>query len=314
MNTEITSVKPIIVVHGGAGVIAKETPPEKAEHYQRGLQASLEKGFAILQKNGTAVDAVAAAVVELEDNTSFNAGRGAVYTEKATHEMDASIMDGRNLDFGGVCTVKKVKHPVNLAKEVLSHSSHLIFSGSGAEKFAKERNIDLVTNEYFDDEFRYNQLVKARSEGIVARDHDIDVTDNEKPMGTVGAVAIDMNGNLAAATSTGGTTNKQCGRVGDTPVPGAGTYADNRTCAVSCTGYGEEFLKKCVAYDLHARILYKGISLQQAAEEVVWQYMEKGTGGLIAVDKNGNITLPFNTPGMLRGYKRTAEDWRVKIW
>lgn len=306
-------MKPIIVVHGGAGVIAKDIPPEKADRYKSGLQASLDKGFTILQNRGTALDAVAEAVVELESNSIFNAGRGAVYTEKETHEMDASIMDGRDLNFGGVCTVKMVKHPINLAKEILTHSPHLIFSGSGAEEFAKQHNIDLVANYYFDDEFRYNQLIKAKSKGIIARDHDIEVPEDSKPMGTVGAVAVDKYGNLAAATSTGGTTNKQCGRVGDSSVPGAGTYADNQTCAVSCTGYGEEFLKKCIAYDLHARILYKGISLEKAAEEVVWQYMERGTGGLIAVDNSGNFTMPFNTLGMLRGYKKSAVDWAVKI-
>ena len=306
-------MKPVIVIHGGAGVIPKTTAPDKIEQYRLGMKTVLERGFTILKNGGSALDAATESVVEFEKNPLFNAGRGAVYTSHATHEMDAAIMDGKDRNFGAVCTVQHVKYPIRLARTIMEKSPHVFFSGEGAEAFGKEHNLEFVENSFFDDESRYQQLLKARQEGVIVRDHDLEL-DVPKPKGTVGAVALDMHGNLSAATSTGGTTNKSCGRVGDTPIPGAGTFADNQTCAVSCTGFGEEFMKKVVAYDLHARMEYSSLSLEEAAKKVVFELLDPDSGGLIALDRNGNFSMPFNTPGMFRGYKTADGDSFVKIW
>lgn len=307
-------MKPVIVIHGGAGVISKDTAPEKVENYIRGMQNALKNGFNVLDKGGSALDAAMESVIEFEKNPLFNAGKGSVYTCNATHEMDAAIMDGRDLDYGAVCTVQHVRYPIKLARMVMEKSPHIFLSGEGAENFGKEQNLEFVENGFFDDEFRYQQLIQAREKGIIVRDHDLIVEKVAKPMGTVGAVALDIHGNLAAATSTGGTTNKSCGRVGDTPIPGAGTFANNDSCAVSCTGFGEEFMKKVAAYDLHTRIAYKGLSLEEAANQVVSEHLEPDSGGLIAVDRNGKFAMVFNTPGMFRGYKTGGGDSLVKIW
>jgi beta-aspartyl-peptidase (threonine type) len=306
-------MKPVIVIHGGAGVISRNTAPEKIEQYLLGLKAALKNGFDILENGGSALDATTASVVEFENNPLYNAGRGAVYTSRGTHELDAAIMDGRDRNFGAACTVQHIKHPIKLARKIMEQSPHIFFSGEGAETFGKKHKLEFVENSFFDDKYRYQQFLKARQEGVIVRDHDLDI-DTPKPKGTVGAVAVDIYGNLAAATSTGGTTNKSCGRVGDTPIPGAGTFADNQTCAVSCTGFGEEFMKKAAAYDIHARMLYNSLSLEEATRKVVFEYLEPDSGGLIAVDRNGNFAMPFNTPGMFRGYKNSAEDSFVKIW
>jgi len=299
------------VIHGGAGVIPKTFPPEKIKTYQQGLSAALEQGFAVLKIGGSALDAAMAAILEFERNPLFNAGRGAVYTADATHEMDAAVMNGRTLDFGAVCTVRHVKHPILLARAIMENSPHRLLSADGAEAFAREQMLELVDNSFFDDAYRYEQLLEAWETDTIIRDHDLDLT---KPMGTVGAVALDASGDLAAATSTGGTTNKACGRVGDTPIPGAGTYADNRTCAVSCTGFGEEFMIKAAAYDVHARMIYQGLTLEEAARKVVFEHLEPGSGGLIALDRQGNFALPFNTPGMFRGVQSSDADPCVNIW
>lgn len=306
-------MKTVLVVHGGAGVISKNTPSDKVDQYLLGLKIALENGFNILRKGGNAIDAVMESVVEFEKNPLFNAGKGAVYTSHATHEMDAAIMDGTNRNFGAVCTVQHVKYPIKLARTIMEKSSHIFFSGEGAEAFGRKHKLEFVENSFFDDEYRYQQLLKARQEGVVARDHDIDL-DTPKPMGTVGAVALDIHGNLAAATSTGGTTNKSCGRIGDTPILGTGTFADNQTCAVSCTGFGEECMKKVVAYDLHARMSYSSLSLSEAARQVIHEQLEPDSGGLIAVDRNGNFVMDFNTPGMFRGYKSADSGSFLKIW
>lgn len=304
-------MKKVLVIHGGAGVIPKSFPPEKVNAYLQSLAQVLEHGFSVLNQGGSALDAVTSAVLQFECDPLFNAGKGAVYTTEATHELDASIMDGRTREFGAVCTVRHVKHPVTLARIVMEQSDHFMLSGSGAESFAKRHGVEMVDNSYFDNEYRFRQLEKAREQNIVARDHDID---SVKPMGTVGAVALDGNGNLAAATSTGGTTNKVCGRVGDTPILGAGTYANNDSCAVSCTGFGEEFIKNMVAYDIHARMAYQGLSLKEATEKVVFEQLDKGMGGLIAVDRYGNFAQPFNTPGMFRGVQTDTTPPRTAIW
>lgn len=304
-------MKPVLVIHGGAGVIPRSTPKDKADRYLLGLKIALKKGFDILKNGGAALDAAMASVIEFEEDPLFNAGRGAVYTAKETHEMDAAIMDGKNHDFGAVCTIKHIRYPIRLARAVMEKSPHALLSGEGAEAFGKEHQVEMVDNSYFDDEYRLQQLVQAKKKGVIARDHDIE---GEKPMGTVGAVALDTHGNLAAATSTGGTTNKICGRVGDTPVPGAGNWADNRTCAVSCTGFGEEFMKKAAAYDLHARMLYMDIPLEKAAQDVVFEHLEPGSGGLIAVDYHGNFVMPYNTPGMFRGCQTLESGPFTRIW
>ncbi len=308
-------MKPILVIHGGAGVVSRDTPAAKVELYRLGLKKALEAGFQVLESGGTALDVTMESVVEFERNPLFNAGRGAVYTSAASHEMDAAIMDGRDLNFGGVCNIRHIQHPILLARKIMDGTPHVLLSGSGAEQYAKEQGIEFVENSFFDDDYRYGQLLKARQEGVIARDHDLHLEEpREKPKGTVGAVALDNFGNLAAATSTGGTTNKQCGRIGDTPIPGAGTFADNRSCAVSCTGYGEELMKKVSAYDLHSRMIYKGLSLKEAAREVVDEQLEPDSGGLIAVDRQGNFALIFNTVGMFRAYKTKGGDSIVKIW
>ncbi len=306
-------MEPVIVIHGGARVIPGNTAPEKVEQYMLGLKVALESGFNILNDGGSALDAVMESVIFLEDNPLFNAGRGAVYTSCGTHELDAAIMDGRNRNFGATCTVKHIKHPVKLARTIMENSYHHIFSGEGAEDFARKHNLEFVKNSFFDDEDRYKELLKARPDGVIVRDHDLD-PGAPKGMGTVGAVALDSFGNLAAATSTGGLTNKSCGRVGDTPLLGAGTFADNQTCAVSCTGFGEEFIKKLAASDIHAKMLYGHMPLDEAAEEVVFKHLEPDSGGLIAVDRKGNFTMPFNTPGMFRAYRTAAGDSSIKIW
>lgn len=304
-------MKQVLVIHGGAGVIPQTFPPEKIAAYKKGLARALGKGFWVLKNGGCALDSAMAAILEFERDPLFNAGRGAVYTADETHEMDAAIMNGRTLDFGAVCTVRHVKHPIRLARAVMEHSPHLFLSADGAETFARERGLEFVDNRFFDDAYRYQQLLEAKETGAIVRDHDIETA---KPMGTVGAVALDASGNLAAATSTGGTTNKACGRVGDTPIPGAGTYADNRTCAVSCTGFGEEFMIKAAAYDVHARMSYQGLSLEQAARKVTFEHLEPGSGGLIALDRHGNFALPFNTPGMFRGVQTNDSEPCVNIW
>ena len=306
-------MEPVIVIHGGAEVIPKNTTPEKVAQYMLAMKITLENGFNILNNGGSALDAVMESVIDFEDNPLFNAGRGAVYTSCGTHELDAAIMDGRNRNFGAVCTVKHIKHPIRLARTIMGNSSHHLFSGEGAEDFARKHNLEFVKNSFFDDEYRYQQLLKAQQDGVIVRDHDFNIG-VPKGMGTVGAVALDSLGNLAAATSTGGTTNKSCGRVGDTPLLGAGTFADNQTCAVSCTGFGEEFIRKLAAYDIHAKMLYRSLPLGEAAEEVVFKHLEPDSGGIIAVDRKGNFTMPFNTPGMFRAYKTATGDSAIRIW
>lgn len=304
-------MKPVLVIHGGAGVIPRETPEEKIEQYKLGMKEALENGFNVLKAGGSALDTVMESVIEFEKNPLFNAGRGSVYTAGKTHEMDAAIMDGEDLSFGAACTLRHIRHPIKLARVIMEKCPHLLLSGDGAEAFGREHKMDFVKNSFFDDAYRFQQLLRAQEEGVIARDHDLETA---KPMGTVGAVALDIHGNLAAATSTGGTTNKACGRVGDTPVPGAGNYADNRTCAVSCTGFGEDFMKKVAAYDLHSRMMYSGMSLEQAARKVIFDHLDPGSGGLIALDNKGNFAMPYNTPGMFRGYQTAESESFIGIW
>ena len=299
-----------LAIHGGAGTILKSqmTPALEAE-YRSGLEAALIAGWEILSKGGTSLDAVEAAVSSLEDFPLFNAGRGSVFTHEGTQEMDASIMDGKTLNAGAVAAVKNIKNPVSLARLVMERTEHILLAGEGANEFAEQMGVHLEPDEYFFTEHRWLQLQEAMAEGRVQLDHAA-----AKPIGTVGAVACDSHGHLAAATSTGGMTNKKFGRVGDTPLIGAGTYADE-TCAVSCTGHGEYFMLGVTAYDVAARMKYKGLSLEDAARETIERLTEiKGDGGLIAVDTQGNVTMPFNSEGMYRGYIGNDDKTEIDIY
>ena len=302
-----------IALHGGAGTISKKNmTPEKEAAYLKALNDAINAGYKILEMKGDALDAVKAAVIELENNSLFNAGKGSVFTNAGTHEMDASIMDGRDLGAGAVAAVKNIRNPIELAYAVMKKSEHVFLIGSGAEEFAKQNGIAFEPDEYFYSEFRFLQLQKAKRSNETALDHDINIEgssaakapeDEERKFGTVGAVACDANGNLAAATSTGGMTNKQWGRVGDSPIIGAGTYANNKTCAISCTGHGEPFIKAVTAYDVSCLMEYKGLSLEEAMNIVVMDKLMKidGDGGMIGVDAKGNAALIFNSEGMYRG-------------
>ncbi len=313
-----------LAIHGGAGTILKsEMTVELEQAYRTGLQNALETGWEILQSGGTSIDAVEAAVIELENNVLFNAGKGSVFTHEGKNELDAAIMDGKNLNAGAAAFVRNIKNPVSLARLIMEKSEHILLAGAGANEFAREMNVERADDEYFFTDFRYQQLLNARKKGRVQLDHSSDETEavleselaEEKKFGTVGAVACDGQGNLAAATSTGGMTNKEFGRVGDTPIIGAGTYADNSTAAVSCTGHGEFFMISSAAYDVAARMKYKNLSLENAAFETI-EHLRKigGEGGLIAVDAQGNVTLPFNCEGMYRGFIQTGGEISVQIY
>jgi beta-aspartyl-peptidase (threonine type) len=294
-----------LAIHGGAGTIDRNSmTPEKERAYRDGLERSLRAGYEILAKGGSSLDAVETAVRVLEDDPHFNAGKGAVFTEAGTNELDASIMDGKTLKAGAVASVKHIKNPISLARMVMEKSPHVMMDGVGAEAFAKQNGVELVDQKYFFTEERWQSLQKMKEEkkkaGGVGGNKFI-ISDQDRH-GTVGAVALDQDGNLAAATSTGGTTNKLPGRIGDSPIIGAGTYANNATCAISATGDGEYFIRATVAHDVSALIEYRGLSLGDAAQQVLDKVGKLGgTGGLIAVDRKGNITQPFNTSGMYRG-------------
>lgn len=275
--------------------------PELQTQYEEGLQQALNKGYHILEKGGSSLDAVEASVRSLEDFPLFNAGAGSVFNHEGKHEMDAAIMDGRTNAAGAACGVSGIRNPVSLARAIMEKSEHVLLSARGAEAFAKEQGLEFADEVYFFTESRYQQLQEAIAEGRIWLDHKPD-DGKERKFGTVGAVALDAGGNLAAATSTGGMTNKKWGRIGDSPIPGAGTWADNNTCAVSCTGHGEYFIRAVVGHDIHCLMSYKGLSLQEACDVLVFDKLKKvgGEGGLIAVDKDGNIAMPFNSEGMYR--------------
>ncbi len=303
-----------LAIHGGAGTITKTSmTAEKEKAYTSALKVALNAGFKVLESNGSAVDAVEAAVIELENSPLFNAGRGSVFTAEGKHEMDASIMDGSNLEAGAVTLVKQVKNPISLARKVMEHSVHVLLSGEGAEQFARNHGLSLEKQEYFYNEFRYRQWQQIKHTDKVQLDH----TEQPKNLkGTVGAVALDVHGNVAAATSTGGMTNKRFGRIGDSPVIGSGTYANNKTCAVSCTGDGEYFMRAVSAYDVSALMEYKGVSLEEACRIVIKEKQPAigGDGGLIALDVYGNITMPFCSEGMYRACRSSGGRYEVKIY
>ncbi|HEX8649921.1 MAG TPA: isoaspartyl peptidase/L-asparaginase [Pyrinomonadaceae bacterium] len=313
MNSETkVEAKLALAIHGGAGTIQRALMSlERERAYRDGLEQALMRGWEILTLGGDALDAVEATVCALEDDPLFNAGRGSVFTNNEQHEMDAAIMSGQDLSAGAVAAVSRLKNPIKLARRVMEASPHVLLCGRGAEEFAREVGCEFAPPEYFFDEFRYEQLLQARREQEVLLDHS-----PLKKFGTVGAVACDARGHLAAATSTGGMTNKRFGRVGDTALIGAGTYADDRTCAVSCTGHGEFFIRTVAAYDVACLMKYKGLTLEEACEQVVGQTLREmgGEGGLIAVDQRGNVALPFNSEGMYRAWITSSQDAQVAIY
>ena len=320
MNTPI----PVIAIHGGAGTLSRSLVTEaQKEAYHNALREILLAGQKCLADGGSALDAVTLAVSLFEDCPLFNAGHGAVFTRDETHELDASVMDGEGLRAGAVAGVSHIKHPVFAARLVMEKTSHVLLIGSGAENLARESGLEMVTPEFFSTEFRREQLYRALAEGRTLLDHDGgQQTANEPPLdeknkfGTVGAVALDARGHLAAATSTGGMTNKLPGRVGDSPLIGAGTYADDRYAAISCTGSGEMFIRAATAYDVCARMAYASQSLHEAAHAAVYEGLTPigGSGGLIAIDRLGNVCLPFNSEGMYRGHARVGETPHTAIY
>jgi beta-aspartyl-peptidase (threonine type) len=315
-----------LAIHGGAGTILKSmlTPALEIQYHQA-LEDALTAGYGVLERKGSALDAVVASVVSLENNELFNAGRGSVFTKKGINEMDAAIMEGQFLQAGAVAGVRNIKNPVVLAKEIMEHSGHVMLSGNGAKEFALNRGIEQAPDEYFFTKYRYDQWIEIRDSDYYQLDHKEDNLKGgtpasqaqvEKKFGTVGAVAVDSNGHTAAATSTGGMTNKRFGRIGDSPIPGSGTYANDATCAISCTGHGEYFLRAVVAYDVSCLMEYKGLNLQEACDMVVKDKLVKlgGEGGLIAIDRLGNYSLCYNSEGMYRGVKSSNGDHLVAIY
>ena len=289
-----------IAIHGGAGTITrKNMTPEKESAYRSKLKEALNTGYVILETGGTSLNAVEATIQIMEDSDLFNAGKGAVFTNAGTNELDASIMDGSNLKAGAVAGVKTVKNPISAARKVMDETWHVMLSGDGADQFAKEQNLEIVDPIYFYTQRRWDSLKKTQA----------------KKHGTVGCVALDKHGNLAAGTSTGGLTNKQWGRIGDSPIIGAGTYANNQTCAVSGTGQGEYFIRGNVAYDISAMMEYENVSVGKAARKVIGKLSDLGAeGGVIAMDSNGEISMPFNTAGMYRGFRKAGESSKILIF
>ncbi|HEA31265.1 MAG TPA: isoaspartyl peptidase/L-asparaginase [Leeuwenhoekiella sp.] len=303
-----------IAIHGGAGTLLKgQMTPEKEANYKKTLQKALDVGYEALKSGKSATHAVTTAVQVLEDSPLFNAGKGSVFTADGTHEMDAAIMEGKNRQAGAVSLVSGIKNPIKLARDVMEKSEHVFLAGTGAMNFAKSLGYSLEEAAYFYDALRYQQWQELKGTTDFQLDHS---KSKESKFGTVGAVACDQNGNLAAGTSTGGMTNKNWGRIGDTAIIGAGNYANNTTCAVSCTGSGEFFIRGVAAYDVSCLMEYKGLSLAEAADEVVHTRLLKigGDGGLIAVDAEGNVALPFNTEGMYRGMRTSAGKNSIAIY
>ena len=303
-----------LAIHGGAGTLTREKlTPEVEKTIRAKLSEAMAAGHGMLADGGTSLDAVVATLRILEDSPLFNAGKGAVYTWEETHELDASLMTGHDKAAGAVAGVRNVRNPIELARRVMEDSPHVMLAGEGAEAFARKAGVELVDNSYFDTDFRFEQLQRARER---AGDRALlNPLWTENKFGTVGAVAVDRHGNLAAGTSTGGTTAKRWGRIGDSPVIGAGTYADER-CAISATGHGEYFIRYTVAHDVCARMAYLNVPLAEAADTVVNQILADagGDGGIIAIDRDGNVAMPFNTRGMYRGYRVGNGDPVVQIF
>jgi len=302
-----------LVIHGGAGTIRREDmTPEKEAAYREALAAALRTGEAVLADGGSSLDAVEAAIRLMEDSPLFNAGKGAVFTEEGVNEMDASIMDGRTGEAGAVAGVRTIRNPITAARAVMEQSPHVMLARDGAEAFAAAKGLEIVDPSYFHTETRWKAFLEAKKR----REAKEAETDGDEKHGTVGCVALDRDGNIAAGTSTGGMTLKMWGRIGDSPVIGAGTWADNATCGVSATGHGEFFIRNAVAHDIAARMAYAGATLQEAADQVIMEKLvaQEATGGIVALDHEGNIAMVFNTPGMYRGYLKAGSDPAVFIY
>ena len=307
-TTSAQTSKIMLVMHGGAGTITRSAmTPEREAQYRSSLEQALRTGHGVLTRGGSSLDAVEASIRVLEDSPLFNAGKGSVFTHEGRNEMDAAIMNGANKMAGAVAGVTIIKNPISAARAVMEKSPHVMMSGKGAELFATKMGLEIVDPSYFWTERRWKDLQNelVREQQAKPQPHsELAAPRDEKHYGTVGAVALDTGGNLAAGTSTGGMTNKQYGRIGDSPIIGAGTYASNDSCAVSATGAGEYFIRWTVAYDIAALMKYRGLTVQQAADEVVMHKLveAKGEGGVIALDRNGNFAMPFNSEGMYRGW------------
>ena len=312
-----------IIIHGGAGTILKKNmTDEKEAAYKAKLEEAIKVGHTILKNGGTSQEAVIKTIQVMEESPLFNAGKGAVFTNAGTNELDASFMDGKTLNAGAVAGVKDVKSPIELAVKVMTDSEHVMLSGEGASTFAKEKGLEIVDPSYFYTERRFKSLQRIIDREKTQLDHDdktavfYDSDIKNAKFGTVGCVALDKNGNIAAGTSTGGMTNKRWGRIGDAPIIGSGTYANNNTCGVSSTGWGEYFIRSQVAYDISAQMEYKQKSLKEATTDVIQNKLTKlgGTGGVVALDKNGNMSFEFNTAGMYRASMNDKGDLVIKIY
>ncbi len=314
-NNDIENSKNVdfaLVIHGGAGYIYEGRYSKEEENaYKDKLTEALNVGYRVLNSNGSAVDAVESTIRVLEDSPLFNSGKGAVFNNEGNVELDASIMDGKNINSGGVASIKHIKNPITLARFVMEHSPHVLMFGDGAEKFANEFGLQKVENSYFKTEERIKEFNKSKNNNQASLKNS-----NKEKFGTVGCVALDKNGNLAAGTSTGGMMGKKYGRVGDSPIIGAGTYANNNTCAISATGHGEFFIRNVVAHDISALMEYKNMSIEDAAKSVINKKLveQKALGGIIGIDKFGNITMKFNTQGMFRGFRKSNEAAVVKLY
>ncbi len=295
----------VLVIHGGAGNINPENLSNEKE-YQQALNEALEAGYEVLESGGTALEAVEIAIAIMEDSPLFNAGKGAVFNHYGQNELDASVMDGSNLKAGAVTGLMRVKNPISAALAVMRHSKHVMLSGDGAEEFCKEQGLQMVDPSYFYTEKQYNRLIEIQNKEIDAK---------EEKKGTVGAVALDKNGNIVAGTSTGGMTDKKYGRIGDSPIIGAGTYADNNTCGISCTGTGEYFIRTVAAHEVSNLMQYQDLNLQQAQKKVIEKIGRLGgDGGMIGVDKKGNVAWFFNTQGMFRAYKKSNGAKEIRFY
>jgi beta-aspartyl-peptidase (threonine type) len=321
-TSQIVVQKPTfgIVIHGGAGtILRKNMTPEKEANYRAVLTEAIQVGYEILKAGGSSQKAVEKTIHIMEDSPLFNAGKGAVLNANASIELDASFMNGKSLDAGAISGVRTVKHPISAAIKVMEASPHVMLSGSGADTFASEQGLEIVTPEYFYTERRINALKKVQ-ESTNANETTLKPQENEflkqQLYGTVGCVALDLSGNLAAGTSTGGMTNKKWNRIGDAPIIGAGTYANNATCAISATGWGEFFIRSVVAHDISALMEYKGLSIQEAAYEVIHNKVSKlgGDGGVVGIDRNGHAMMEMNTPGMYRAQMDALGNLKVKIY
>lgn len=311
-----------IIIHGGAGtILRKNMSPEKETAYKNKLKEAISTGYTILKNGGTSLDAVVKTIQVMEESPLFNAGKGAVFTHEETNELDASIMTGNDLNAGAVAGVTDVKSPIALAREIMENSPHVMLSGKGASVFAKESGLEIVDPGYFYEEKRFKSLQRVKEKMKSELDHDgktafYDADIQNSKFGTVGCVALDKHGNIVAGTSTGGMTNKRWNRIGDSPIIGAGTYANNKTCGVSSTGWGEYFIRLNVAHDISALMEYKNVSLQEACDEVIQKKLTKlgGTGGVVALDKNGNMVADFNTAGMYRAMMNDKGEMTIKIY